>query len=54
MVSNVAATDAFEHMQRAFAGDAERLGLKDEKDVVDLVKQVRVERREDAEQKDHP
>jgi len=34
---------AFENMRRAFAGEAERLGLKDEQDVVALVDEVRKE-----------
>ena len=36
---------AFEQMQDAFAGEAKRLGLTSEQDVVNLVKQVRMERR---------
>jgi len=32
---------AFENMRRAFAGEAERLGLKDDQDVVALVDEVR-------------
>jgi len=34
---------AIENMQRAFAGEAERLGLRTEDDVVALVKEVRRE-----------
>jgi len=34
---------AIENMQRAFAGEAERLGLRTEDDVVALVKEVRQE-----------
>jgi AbrB family looped-hinge helix DNA binding protein len=34
---------AIEDAQKAFAGEAERLGLKDEEDVVALVKEVREE-----------
>ena len=34
---------AFENIRRAFAGEAERLGIKDEQDVVDLVDEVRKE-----------
>jgi AbrB family looped-hinge helix DNA binding protein len=34
---------AFENMRRGFAGEAERLGLKDEQDVVALVDEVRKE-----------
>jgi AbrB family looped-hinge helix DNA binding protein len=34
---------AIEDAQKAFAGEAERLGLKDDEDVVALVKEVREE-----------
>ena len=34
---------AIENAQKAFEGEAERLGLKTEEDVVDLVKEVRKE-----------
>lgn len=34
---------ALREIQDAFKGEAERLGLKDEQDVVDLVKEVRKE-----------
>ena len=34
---------ALEKIQKAFAGEAERLGLKTEQDVVDMVKEVRQE-----------
>jgi len=34
---------AIENAQQAFAGEAERLGLKREEDVVKLVKEVRKE-----------
>ena len=34
---------ALERVQKAFAGEAERLGLKTEQDVVDMVKEVRRE-----------
>ena len=34
---------ALREVQDAFKGEAERLGLKDEQDVVDLVKEVRKE-----------
>ena len=34
---------ALEKVQKAFAGEAERLGLKTEQDVVDMVKEVRQE-----------
>ena len=36
---------AFENVQRAFEGEAERLGLNGIDDVVALVKDVRTERR---------
>jgi AbrB family looped-hinge helix DNA binding protein len=35
---------AFREMQAAMAGEAERLGLKDEDDVVAMVKEIRRER----------
>ena len=35
---------AFENVQKAFEGEAERLGLNDIDDVVDLVKEVRASR----------
>ena len=38
--------DALRKAQAAFAGEAERLGLKDEQDVADLVSELRRERRE--------
>ncbi|MCG9969925.1 AbrB/MazE/SpoVT family DNA-binding domain-containing protein [Pelotomaculum terephthalicicum JT] len=38
-----AAMIALKNAQEAFAGEAERLGLKTEQDVVDLVKEVRRE-----------
>ena len=38
-----AAVLALEKIQKAFAGEAERLGLKTEQDVVDLVKEIRKE-----------
>jgi len=34
---------AFENMRRGFAGEAERLGIKDEQDVIALVDEVRKE-----------
>jgi AbrB family looped-hinge helix DNA binding protein len=40
MVEN-AAKLAFARVQEAFDGEAERLGLKTEQDVVDMVKEVR-------------
>lgn len=38
-----AAKIAFKNMQEAFEGEAERLGLKDEQDVVNMVDEVRQE-----------
>jgi len=38
---------ALRNAQESFAGEAERLGLKNERDVVDLIKEVRREIRED-------
>ncbi len=38
--------EALRKAQAAFAGEAERLGLKDEQDVVDLIRELRHERRE--------
>ena len=35
---------AFQQIQEAFAGEAERLGLKSMEDVVNLVKEIRMER----------
>lgn len=52
MMAN-ATIEAFGQMHKAFAGEAERLGLKDEQDVVDMVKQVRADRRKEAENADH-
>ncbi|MCL2639199.1 MAG: AbrB/MazE/SpoVT family DNA-binding domain-containing protein [Oscillospiraceae bacterium] len=37
---------AFREAQAAFAGEAERLGLKDEDDVVNMIKEFRKERKE--------
>lgn len=39
--------EALRKAQTAFAGEAERLGLKDEQDVADLVSELRRERRGD-------
>ena len=39
-----AAMAAFTELQEAFVGEAEKLGLKEEQDVVDMVKEVRRER----------
>ena len=36
---------ALKDVQNAFRGEAERLGLKDEQDVVDMIKEVRREKR---------
>ena len=38
--------DALRKAQTAFAGEADRLGLKDEQDVADLVSELRRERME--------
>jgi AbrB family looped-hinge helix DNA binding protein len=38
-----AAKFAFRNMQKAFEGEAERLGIKDEQDVVKMVDEVRQE-----------
>ncbi len=43
IIMESAAMIALKNAQDAFAGEAERLGLKNEKDVVDLVKDVRRE-----------
>ena len=52
MMAN-ATIEAFEQMHAAFAPEAGRLGLKDEQDVVDLVKQVRAVRRKEAVNANH-
>ena len=39
-----AAIDAFAGLQEALSGEAERLGLKNEEDVVAMVKEIRRER----------
>ena len=33
-------TDAFREAQRAFAGEAERLGLKNDDDVMEMIKEL--------------
>lgn len=38
--------DALQKAQAAFTGEAERLGLKDEQDVADLISELRRERME--------
>ena len=38
--------DAFTQAQAAFAGEAQRLGLESEQDVIDLLAEIRRERRE--------
>ncbi len=43
IVMENAAVVALKNMQAAFAGEAKRLGLKTEQDVVDMVKEVRRE-----------
>ncbi len=52
MMAN-ATVEAFEQMQADFAPEAERLGLKNEQDVVDLVRQVRAERRREMANANH-
>ena len=47
-----ATVEAFRQMHSAFAPEAERLGLKTEQDVVDLVRQVRAQRRKESEDAD--
>ncbi|MBR1477389.1 MAG: AbrB/MazE/SpoVT family DNA-binding domain-containing protein [Lachnospiraceae bacterium] len=47
VVMTNASVEALHEAQNAFAGEAERLGLKSEDDVVDLVKQARAERSSD-------
>lgn len=39
--------DALLEVQKAFQGTADELGIKDEQSVVDMVKEIRAERRED-------
>ena len=39
---------ALKEVQNAFQGEAERLGLNDEKDIVSMVKEIRKETREKA------
>lgn len=41
-----ASTNALMKAQKAFDGMAEELGIKDEQDVVDLVREIRAERRD--------
>ena len=41
-----ASVNALLEAQKAFQGAAEELGLKDEQDVVELVKEIRAERRD--------
>lgn len=50
MTSNGQSTipvDALLEVQKAFRGTADELGIKDEQGVVDMVKEIRAERRED-------
>lgn len=42
-----ASLDALLEVQKAFRGTADELGIKDEQGVVDMVKEIRAERRED-------
>ena len=39
--------DALLEVQKAFRGTADELGIKDEQGVVDMVKEIRAERRDD-------
>lgn len=39
-----ASSDALRKAQKAFAGTAEELGIRNEQDVVDMVKEIRAER----------
>ena len=39
---------ALKDVQNAFRGEAERLGLKDERDVVSMIKEIRQEKRKAA------
>lgn len=52
IVMENAAMVALRTAQDAFHGEAERLGLKSEQDVVDMVKEVRRTRRKDAHARD--
>ena len=52
MMAN-ATVEAFEQMHASFASEAERLGLKNDQDIVNLVKQARAERRKEASNADH-
>ena len=45
--------EAWREAQAAFSGEATRLGLKNEQDVVDMVKEIRRERWEEAHRADH-
>ena len=50
MTSNGQSTipvDALLEVQKAFRGTADELGIKDEQGVVDMVKEIRAERRDD-------
>lgn len=40
--------DALAEVQKAFQGTADELGIKDEQGVVDMVKEIRAERRDDC------
>jgi AbrB family looped-hinge helix DNA binding protein len=44
---------ALREAREAMQGEAERLGLKDEQDVVDMIKQVRRQRREEQSNADN-
>lgn len=42
-----ASLDALTEVQKAFRGTADELGIKDEQGVVDMVREIRAERRDD-------
>ena len=47
VVMTNASVEALHEAQQAFVGEAERVGLKDEDDVVKMVKEIRMERSQD-------
>lgn len=46
VVMRNASLDALAEVQKAFQGTADELGIKDEQGVVDMVKEIRAERRD--------
>lgn len=44
---NTISVDALLEVQKAFRSTADELGIKDEQGVVDMVKEIRAERRDD-------